>query len=71
MVIESKRRPATNNIFGNVVVYYSPQNIGFHNSGYVILYPQPRSATDGYPSATGHLLFAPKIRNSLLYQMFF
>ena len=61
MVVESECRPATNENFGNVVVYYSPQNIGFHNSGNVILYPQPRPATDGYPSVTGHFLFAPKL----------
>jgi len=28
--------------------------IVFRDSGYVILYPQARSATDGYPSFTGN-----------------
>jgi len=29
MVVEDKSRPATNDIFGNVVVYYSPQKYRF------------------------------------------
>jgi len=36
-------------------VITTQKNIGFRNSCYVILYPQPRCAIDGYPSYTGSL----------------
>jgi len=39
--------------------HYSPQNIDFRNSGYVILYLQPRPVIDGYPFFTGPLFFFP------------
>jgi len=72
MVVEGKHRLATT-IFCNVVV--SLLNVKYRFSRlrlrYVIWYLQPRSATDGYPSFTGHLLLAPKIRNNLLHQMCF
>jgi len=55
MVAESKRRLATNNIFITLWCHYLLQNIGFCDSGCIILYPQPRSATHGYPSFTEHL----------------
>jgi len=55
MMAKSKCRQATNYIFSNVVVsLLTTKNIGFHNSVYVILYPQPRPTTDGYPSFTGY-----------------
>jgi len=37
--------------------HHSLQNVGFHDSGYVILYPQPRSTTDRYPSFIGHQIW--------------
>jgi len=54
-VAESEHRLETNNIFTNVVVSLLPAKYQFLRPGYVILYPQPSSATDGYPSFAGHL----------------
>jgi len=53
MVTESKHRLATNNIFTTIVVSLLTAKFGLCDSGYIILYPQPRSATVGYLSFTG------------------
>jgi len=47
MVAETKCKLATNTIL-LLLCHYSRHNIDFHNSSDVILYPQRRSATNGY-----------------------
>ena len=47
-------RLAANNIFTTVLVSLLTVNISFRDSGYVILYPQPRFSSDRYLSFTGY-----------------
>jgi len=59
MVVEIKPRLATNIIFTTVVVSLLSLKYHFCDSGYIILYPPPKSATDRYLPFTGYL----EIRN--------
>jgi len=54
MLAECKHSLATNTFLTTVVVSLLIAKIVFRNSGYIILYPQPRCAMDRYSSFTGH-----------------
>jgi len=55
MVAETRPRLATNIILPPFWCHCSSQIFYFCESGSVILYLQPRSAADRYPSFTGYL----------------